>query len=73
VRKADDNENEDVPSTLGEYRDMCAAIGGENCRAVQFLDDKIKEQGRDMEVIAPDSQMRFLLMPMLLEPKGTKP
>jgi len=52
---------------LGEYRDMCASIGGEKCPAVVFLDKKIAEheKGRDEKVIAPDSQMRVVLMPML--------
>lgn len=58
-----------VPGTLGEYRDICAAIGGESCRAVQFLDERIaaEAEGRESAVLAPDSQMRHLLMPMLLE------
>jgi hypothetical protein len=62
-----DEAGNSCPGTLGEYRDLCAAIGGEQCRAVKFLDEKIAQQGRDMEVIADDSQMRFLLMPMLVE------
>ncbi len=55
------------PETLGEYRDLCAALGGAECKAVKFLDERIASQGRDAVVIAPDSQMRLLLMPMLLE------
>jgi len=66
MRTADDS-GEPCPSTLGEYRDLCAAFGGEDCRAVKFLDERIAQEGRDSEVIAPDSQMRFLLMPMLVE------
>lgn len=54
------------PSTLGEYRDLCEALGVPNCQAVKFLDAKIAEQGRDAPVLAPDSQMRALLVPMLL-------
>lgn len=34
---------EEVPETLGEYRRMCAAIGGEECPAVKFLDTKISD------------------------------
>ncbi len=61
------DENGDAcPATLGEYRDLCAALGGDTCRAVKFLDTKIAEQGRDETVIAADSQMRAILMPMLL-------
>ena len=62
-----DEAGNQAPSTLGEYRDMCAALGGEECKAVKFLDEKIEEQGRDEEVVAADSQMRALLMPMLVE------
>ncbi len=54
------------PETLGEYRDLCAAIGGKDCPAVKLLDEKIAEQGRDEKVIQADSQMRALLMPMLV-------
>jgi hypothetical protein len=62
-----DEAGNECPATLGEYRDICAAFGGEDCKAVKFLDAKIAEQGRDELVIAPDSQMRMLLMPMLVE------
>lgn len=61
-----DENGDPCPSTLGEYRDMCAAIGGEMCKAVAFLDKKISNYGRDEEVVAPDSQVRMLLMPMLV-------
>lgn len=63
-----DENGEPCPETLGEYRDLCCAIGGENCRAVQFLDARIATapRGRDECVVAPDSQMRALLMPMLI-------
>jgi hypothetical protein len=62
-----DEIGEPCPSTLGEYRDMCAALGAKDNKAVLFLDKKIEDQGRDAEVIAADSQMRMLLMPMLME------
>jgi len=57
------------PKTLGDYRDLCALIGGEHCRAVQFLDAKIKTEsmGRDAEVFADESQMMMLLGPMMFE------
>lgn len=59
------------PRTLGDYRDLCAIIGGEDCRAVQFLDDRIKHDrdGRDAVVLADESQMMLLLLPMLSEPR----
>lgn len=61
-----DEEGNISPGTLGEYRDLCAALGGEDCRAVQWLDAKIRDQGREAEVLADDSQMRLLLLPMLV-------
>lgn len=64
-----DEEGNDCPATLGEYRDLCAALGGESNGAVIFLDKKISDspKGREEEAIAADSQMRLILMPMLLE------
>lgn len=61
-----DEDGNACPATLGEYRDLCAAIGGEKNKAVEFLDKKIAESNRDELVIAPDSQMRMVLMPMML-------
>lgn len=54
------------PETLGEYRYYCETIGIANNAAVKFLDEKIKTQGEDQKVIAPDHEMRALLMPMLI-------
>jgi hypothetical protein len=51
--------------TLGDYRDACVALAGEDCDAVRFLDKKIAAQGRDMTVIAPESQMWLLLATMM--------
>lgn len=61
-----DEEGNPCPETLGEYRDLMAAIGMPNNAAVKFLDEKIAKQGRDEKVIAPDSQMRHILVPMLM-------
>lgn len=63
-----DENQKPCPATLGEYRKFCAAIGGEDCFAVKFLDEKISESpnGPDEIVIAPDSQMRVLLYPMIM-------
>lgn len=65
--RKDETENA-CPETLGEYWDFCRALGGNECRACQFLDKKIKDSpnGRAEIVIVADSQMRLLLMPMLL-------
>lgn len=62
-----DENGKPCPETLGEYRDLCAAIGGEKCRAVAFLDNKIKKDGRNNKVLVSDSQMRMVLFPMLIE------
>lgn len=64
-----DEEGNQCPSTLGEYLELCQAIGGEDCKAVQFLREKIAQEstGAAADVIAPDSQMRALLMPMLIQ------
>lgn len=63
-----DEDGNECPATLGEYRDLCRAIGGAECRAVKFLDERIEKEGRDAEVVAADSQMRMLLMKMLVSP-----
>jgi|PlaIllAssembly_1097288.scaffolds.fasta_scaffold42180_4 hypothetical protein len=63
--RKDENGNP-CPGTLFEYRDLCKAINPDS-EAVKFLERKIAEHGgKDDEVIAADSQMRMLLMPMLL-------
>lgn len=40
-----DEYGNDCPSTLGEYRDLCAALGGD-CDAVRLLDQKIEPDAR---------------------------
>jgi len=68
-----DEQGQECPATLGEYRDLCAALMGEDNAAVELLDKKIEDnpKGRDDEVIAADSQMRLLLMPLMLKPRKT--
>ena len=64
-----DEEGNCCPETLGEYRDLCAAIGGEDCQAVALLDEKIKDpinkKGRDEKVIVTDHQIRMILFPLI--------
>lgn len=50
-------------ATLGNYRKLSAAVFGEESKAVEYLDAKIKESphGEDEEVIAAESQMIYLL------------
>lgn len=66
-----DEKGDSCPETLGEYRDLCLAISPlrEKSQAVLFLDTRIEEaeQGREESVITSDSQMRGVLMPMLLK------
>ena len=63
-----DEDGNECPSTLGEYRDLCVSVGGADCQAVSFLDKKITEspKGRDSTVFVSDLQMRQLLFPMLV-------
>lgn len=63
-----DEAGNPCPSTLGEYRRLCYALAP-NSRAVEFLDEHIAQSGPDEEVMQPDSQMRFLLMPLLIKPR----
>lgn len=57
------------PATLGEYRDLVFAMVCEDAQnpAVVFLDQKIADQGRDERVLAPDAQMRLVLMPLMVQ------
>lgn len=50
-------------STLGNYRDLSAALFGETSPQTRFLDGKIatNPNGRDEEVIAEETQMMYLL------------
>lgn len=50
-------------STLKEYRKLASIVFGEGSKAVEFLDDKIKESanGEDEEVLADEGQMVMLL------------
>lgn len=70
-----DETGKECPETLGEYRDLCASIGGEHCEAVAFLDrkisDPINKNGRDEKVIVSDHQMRTILMPKITEKAET--
>lgn len=61
-----DESGSECPATLGEYRALCAALAPTSA-AVAFLDAEIAKTSADEEVIAPDSQMRALLMPLLLK------
>lgn len=62
-----DESGQPCPATLFEYRDLCKAIGGPTCAAVQLLEKKIADNGGlDDTIIAADSQMRALLMPLLI-------
>lgn len=57
------------PKTLGDYRDIFAALAGEGSRAVKFIDDKIQQspKGRNERVIADETQMMFLLASLIKE------
>ena len=61
-----DEAGNPCPETLREYRDLCEAMGMPGNGAVKLLDSRIEDFGRDEPVITTDSQMRALLMPLLL-------
>lgn len=62
-----DEAGNSCPETLGEYRDLVMALCGDEANpAVKFLDRKIADQGRDEKVIVHDSQMRMMLIPMMM-------
>jgi len=69
-----DETGQPCPETLGEYRDMCAAIGGEDCAAVAMLDEKIADpinkKGRDENVVIDDYHMRTILLPLITKKVG---
>lgn len=48
-------------ATLGNTRTLCVTFFGEDSAATTFLDAKISEQGVDMEVIADEYQVLYLL------------
>lgn len=63
-----DECNNDCPSTLGEYLALVKILGMPNNKAVKFLQDKIDNSpnGENELVLAPDSQMRMILMSMMI-------
>lgn len=61
--RTDENGNP-CPATLGEYYDLCMALGGPNA-ATELLGMHIARDGRDDPVVQGDAQMRVLLMPLL--------
>mgnify|MGYP006971729328 CR=1 FL=1 len=62
--RTDEHGNE-CPATLGEYREMCVSVGGEDCASVEYLDMVIAraENGENEKVVLPDYAMRAALMP----------
>ncbi len=57
-------------STLGSWRDLCAATFGETSPQTKFWDEKISthEKGRDEEVIAEESQVLYLMGTLIPRP-----
>jgi hypothetical protein len=63
-----DETGRPCPATLGEYRDLVFAfVRDANNPAVRYLDGLIAIQGRDERVLAPDSQMRHVLFPLMAD------
>lgn len=47
--------------TLKDYRNLCIVVFGADSPQVRFIDDKIRDQGEDMEVLTDERQMLLLL------------
>jgi hypothetical protein len=62
-----DESGNECPKTLGEYRDLCARIGGEISEAVAYIDARINRSrgGREFSVRETDWKMREILLPLL--------
>jgi hypothetical protein len=60
------------PATLGTYRKIAVALGGEVSPAVEFFDKKIAESpnGENEEVIAHETQVLYLIVRMLQPQSG---
>lgn len=48
-------------ATLGNYLKLAILVFGKKSKAVKFLEEKISKQGENEGVIAPESQMIYLL------------
>ena len=60
------------PATLGTYRKIALALGGEDSPAVKFFDKKIaaSPNGENEEVIAHETQVLYLIVQMLQPQSG---
>ena len=65
-----DETGSPCPETLGEYHDLVSVLMPDS-RAAEFLEERIaaSPSGRADVVIQADSQMRYLLFPMLVQPR----
>jgi hypothetical protein len=56
-----------TPSTLGGYRAIAAALGGDPNKATEFLDKKAAESpnGLNEVVVAAESQMLLLIVSLI--------
>lgn len=62
-----DEKKIESPETLGDFRDSCASIGGEDCEAVIRFDEAIAQYGRDSVKVPPGFPIQSLLFSLLLE------
>lgn len=60
-----DEQGEQCLETLGDYRDWCASIGGEDCEAVIRFDEAIAQYGRDYVKVPPGFPIQSLLLSLL--------
>ena len=67
-----DEEGNECPETIGEYRKFCEDISlyGEDCAAVEYLDSLLEGDGVDehskASVSSSDFRMKMLLLPMTM-------
>lgn len=53
-----------VPSTLGNWYDLCKVTFGEDSTATQFIKEKMDGSGRDEEVLTDEGQLLHVLANM---------
>ena len=62
-----------IPSTLGNWYEMCQAIFGPESKATAFIKEKVDAQGADMEVLSDEGQLLMALSHMAAEDLDANP
>jgi hypothetical protein len=50
-----------MPSTLGNWYNICLFVFGEDSKATAFIKDKLDAQGADEEVLSDEQQLMYAL------------